>query len=88
MKPETPHSLIQSYVLGKWNISTAYRESSAAIESPSWYYETIVWEWDLLSKKRGKMVKTEDSGFLPATALRRHAALCISFANLKDGGGK
>jgi hypothetical protein len=45
---------IQSYVADKYFVSTAYRESSAP--EGGWYYETIVWEWDNVTKKVGTML--------------------------------
>lgn len=40
---------LQSYVYGEHGnffVSTCHRESSAMIESPTWYYETFAWRLD------------------------------------------
>ncbi len=71
---------ISSYVhhhdSGKaWNVSTIYRQCS----SPNWdgmYYETIVWEWDPETRKRGEFVHQ-------AEGLGAHFEICRS---LMDSG--
>lgn len=68
------HKLIQSYVREKWFVSTAFRKSS--IDEITWYYETILWEWDKETKQRGELLQTFDSGIFPGTALREHAKIC------------
>lgn len=69
------HNLIQTYLNTPGRmISTMYRQSSAAL-NPSWYYETIIWEWDRSTKARGEMLHTEDSGGNAVTAHHRHATL-------------
>ena len=36
-----------TYLLnGEWYVTTAFRESSAMVSSPPWYYETFVWKND------------------------------------------
>ena len=72
------HKLIQSYVYNKYFVSTAYRESSVAIIPSMWYYETIAWEWDKDTKKRGKMLLMEDSGNFPKTAMENHFKICAN----------
>jgi hypothetical protein len=52
---------IQSYVYHcdsdkAFYVSTILRESSAAAAYGSMYLETIVWEWDATTKKRGGIV--------------------------------
>lgn len=37
------HNLASTIVLGKWNVSTGWRQSSAMVSPPPWYAETIVW---------------------------------------------
>lgn len=65
--------VIGSYVHHKgksWNVSTIYRQCS----SPNWdgmYYETIVWEYDLEKRERGRMVH-QDEGF------ESHFTICKS----------
>lgn len=68
--------LIQSYVLEKYFVSTAYRKSSITLETPVWYYETIVWEWNRKTKIHGKIIEMQDSGSLPSTALENHYEIC------------
>ncbi len=63
-------NLIQSYLLRKYFISTAYRSASTPQEV--WYFETIVWECDSKTNKRGKMLLMEYSGMHSSTALRSH----------------
>jgi len=67
-----PHKLIQSYLQEGYFISTVYLQSSAPINTPSWYYETIVWEWDKDTRERGKIIEMEDSTSYPDTALKSH----------------
>jgi len=74
------HSLIQSYVIRKWFVSTAHRQSSAAINDPPWYYETIVWEWDNEKKERGKMIAMSDGKYAKKSALKQHFGICMNLA--------
>ena len=37
---------LQTYIKGKYCVSTIYRESSVSIPNPPWYYETFVWDLD------------------------------------------
>lgn len=70
-------TLIQSYVYRRWFVSTIYRRSSVAIESPaSWYFETIVWEWNNKTKQREKMLSTDDSGSSQEQAMLNHINIC------------
>lgn len=73
-----PYPLIQSYLMGKWMVSTAYRQSSATTESPPWYFETIVWAWDSEKRERGEMLHMDDSGSEPISALGKHNYICLS----------
>ena len=58
------HNLATTYIKG-YNISTGYRQSSATItDPPSWYYETLVFEWD--GKERGKIVDMASDSDSPA----------------------
>ena len=74
---EKPHTLIQSYVLDKFFVSTAYRQSSAAVSNPPWYYETIIWEWDKETNKLGCLLNTIDSGSGAIQATKNHAGICV-----------
>lgn len=70
MKEKKPYQLINSYVDGKYFVSTAYRKASTAHEV--WYFETIVWKWDNNTQKRGKMLEQRDSGLNQEFALINH----------------
>ena len=74
-----PEKLIQSYVLEEFFVSTVYRQCSAMIESPPWYYETIVFEWDKETKKAGRMLDIFDSGSEPGDALVNHSNMCLKY---------
>lgn len=54
---EKEHLSISTLVGGKWRVSTIWRECSS-LESSSWYYETMVWEWDKIEHQLGKMLFT------------------------------
>lgn len=54
-----------------WCVSTGWRESSAAISSPPWFAETIVWEWD--GKNRGQILHTDG---LNSYCLIVHSEVC------------
>ena len=70
------HNLIQTYLTKPGRmISTMYRQCSAMLNPYSWYYETIVWEWERSTKERGAILHTEDSGSVADAAHRRHAEL-------------
>ncbi len=73
------YNLIQSYVLRKYCVSTAYRQSSACVNSPPWYFETIIWEWDENKKESGRMLNVVTSGF-NKKALDTHFGICKSLA--------
>ena len=69
-------TLIQSYVLNKYFVSTIHRESSVWEYDNDWYYETIVWEWDDETRKRGKMISQDYSGAVEIDALEEHFTIC------------
>jgi len=79
-----PDRLIQSYVLDKYFVSTAYRQCSAMEASNVWYYETTVLNWDKETRKTGNIYKEiirhvlnqEDSGYNPKCAIRTHISIC------------
>ncbi len=84
--------LIQSYVLDKYFISTIHRQSSALVDEPyNWYYETIVWEWDAVAKKRGSLV-AEYASRTVEQALENHFNICkqireyVIFKDIIDNG--
>jgi hypothetical protein len=63
--------IIQSYIRNRWMVSTIYRSSSAALAPDTWYYETIVWEWDIGTRERGKQLSCEEGG------VEYHFAKCL-----------
>lgn len=75
-KMEKPIRLIQSYVVDKFFVSTAYRQSSAMVESPQMYYETVVFEWDIETRKTGILIDMQDSGSSVFYAMRNHYNIC------------
>jgi len=70
------HKFIQSYIQEKYFVSTAHRRSSVQIESPPWYYETIVWELDKKTGSNKKMILMADSGGYSEKALKEHFRIC------------
>ena len=77
MEQRESYQLIASYVKKKYFISTMYREASTM--EPMWYFETIVWEWDAKTRRRGKMLEQENSGIDEEMALDSHCALVKKF---------
>lgn len=65
-----PYTLIQSYVLNRWFVSTALRRSSAWNGTP--YFETIAWEWDSKTKERGKIVAQGAAWKIEAGGMKEH----------------
>ena len=75
------NKVIQSYVWfeGKcFFVSTINRESSAMIEGPIRYNETMAWECDPLTNKRGEMLPIQEGG--PTGSLKAHFRVCESLA--------
>lgn len=74
-------TLIQSYV-GGYFVSTIYRRSSSMFGGM--YYETMVWDWDDKTKKRGNQVFIETNSRTDpsyrAAALVHHAEVCAKLA--------
>jgi hypothetical protein len=79
----TERKLIQSYVIEKYFVSTAFRKSSARVIDPGYYFETIVWEWNKETKHRGKMIDTHVSGRNEEAALKNHANICLNLIKEK-----
>lgn len=73
------HTLIQSYVKDRYFVSTILRGSSVLGDDPC-YFETIVWEWDFKTKKRGELVEQESCGKCESAAILGHAELCVALA--------
>ena len=70
-------SIIQSYVKEKYFVSTIYHQSSVSTESPiPWFYETIIWEWNKVTRKRGKQIDIQNSEGLEKKALKNHFEIC------------
>jgi len=65
-------TLIQTFINGRM-VSTMYRMASTTIET--WYFETLVWEWDDIKKQRGEMLDMRDSGGSKEIALDNHARI-------------
>lgn len=76
---ERERNLIQSFVNNEFFVSTIYRQSSACIESPPWYFETLVWEWKADLRERGKIVHSAASSYRES-ALKDHAEICRKLA--------
>jgi hypothetical protein len=65
---------LQTYIYNKdktYFVSTAYRQSSAMINTPPWYFETIAWEINE-KNEREKMVEMVDSGSGENIAFKSH----------------
>jgi len=72
-------ALIQSYVDGRWFVSTIYRMSSVMLNPPAnWYYETIVWGWDSETKQRTEILDIHNSGSFSEKAMKSHIGICIA----------
>lgn len=56
-------------------VSTIYRRASTINEM--WYYETIVWEYDRNTRKRGELLETYNSGHSMGIALEHHNKLVV-----------
>jgi hypothetical protein len=71
-------TLAQTYV---WHgdkaffVSTINRESSAVHAHGMVYSETMAWEWDAVTKQRGKLVRQDEDG---KDLLRTHFAVVKS----------
>lgn len=73
MEVRKEYNLISSYVMNKYNVSTAYRQGTDLYGT--WYFETIIWEWDEKTKDRGAMITIEYSTKNRKTALEAHFSL-------------
>jgi hypothetical protein len=61
---------------GKWFfVSTILRESSAMVNSPGWYPETITWEYNRETMERGNILDIDGSG----DALKQHFRVVADF---------
>lgn len=75
MNPD--EKLIQSYVADRYFVSTILRDSSAMVNDPPRYYETMAWEWDATTCERGDMVIMQADNYERA-AVNRHTGICRS----------
>ena len=73
-KPST--TLIQSYVLKKWFVSTIHRESSVMESPPPWFYETLVWEWNAETRERGELLYQAGGSHYESGGLLDHFEVC------------
>ena len=73
------HKLVQSYLLNRFFISTAYRRCSAITVPSIWYYETIVWVWESETRECGRMIEQQDSGTSRLEALNNHFLICEKY---------
>ena len=70
------HNIASTNVLGRWNVSTAWRQSSAMVSPPPWYAETLV--WTLKDGKRDDLIHTTGGSY----SLQQHFEIV---AKLFDG---
>ena len=82
-KEKKIYNLIQSYVKRKFFISTAYRQSSACVHDPPWYYETLGWKWNEKTGERGEMIDTcsEETPYKEKAAYEWHMEVCRRLLN-------
>ena len=75
-------TIIQSYVLRKWFVSTIERDSSACVSNPPpRYWETMVWRWDDEAKIRTVRIH-EAEGF------NAHTDICKTLLRKGEEGLK
>lgn len=60
---------------GRFNVSTAYRRSSAMLNLDDWYYETFAWNLDE-ENKRGKIIADNSGAMDIEGALEQHNEVC------------
>lgn len=73
MSEKREHNFCQTFLRTKGIlVSTGYRQSSAAINDPPWYFETIAWK----GLGEGEMIFMESSGRDEKLALERHQEIC------------
>lgn len=75
------HQLIASYAY-KCFISTGYILSSIETDVPVWHYETIIWEWDSKTKKRGGILEVIEGNSDEEIAITNHFEAIKSLANI------
>jgi len=50
------------------------------MNNPPCYYETIIWEYDPETKKRGKMLNMMESGGYERAALKKHFGIVMELS--------
>lgn len=71
-------------LVGDKYISTIYRQSSACINNPPWYYETMIWHYDPENKKMLSIAHIIASSNI-RTARKRHWQITQSLMEKSDG---
>lgn len=75
MKERNNEKFLQTYVYREnesFFVSTAYRHSSAALNSDGWYYETLAWELLGISQVRGKIIADNSGAISEEGAINQH----------------
>ncbi len=80
---ERETQLIWSCVAEKWVVSIIYRQSSACVNSPPWYYEIMIREWNNETKTTGNIVGTYVQ-YSKKRASKQHHDICLCLALGKD----
>ena len=79
--------VIQSYELERLFVATIRLESSALIEPPAPVYcETIVWEWDSITRQTGRLIGMSETCKTNMCGVKNHASICESL--VKNNGWK
>jgi hypothetical protein len=66
------YQLMRSFLKDKFFISTIYRESSCL--GAGWYFETMAWEWNKETQKKGSIIKIDES-YSEETAINTHCLI-------------
>lgn len=66
--------IVSTTVLRKWKVSTRYRQPSAQINSPPWFYELLV--WSLNSDGTSNILELQIGKNSKATAISLHFGVC------------
>lgn len=76
---ELSKKFLQSYVYsekhGNFFVSTCYRQSSAAVNSPPWFYETFAWKLDSEDKRTDWVADNSGSRY-KRKAYEQHIEVC------------
>jgi len=72
-------------IVGDRYISTIYRRSSAAVNNPPWYYETVIFEYNATSGKLGRITHQVPGTGNIRFARKRHWQITESMmANVRE----